>query len=58
MNLAGAVVRILAVSLLTSAMCAALKGGATLKFGVDHPQYLNEVAAPAAVRAALTADLD
>ena len=43
---------------LDSAMCAALKGGAALKLGVDHAQYLHEVEAPAAVRAALTADLD
>jgi hypothetical protein len=43
---------------LDSGMCAALKGGAALKLGVDHAQYLHEVKAPAAVRAALTADLD
>jgi len=43
---------------LDSAMCTALKGGAALKLGVDHAQYLHEVEAPAAVRAALTADLD
>ena len=43
---------------LDSAMCAALKGGAALKLGVDHAQYLHEVEAPAAVRAALTVDLD
>ena len=43
---------------LDSAMCAALKGGAALKLGVDHAKYLHEVEAPAAVRASLTADLD
>ena len=43
---------------LDSAMCAALKGGAALKLGVDHAQYLHEVEAPAAVRTSLTADLD
>ena len=43
---------------LDSAMCAALKSGAALKLGVDHAQYLHEVEAPTAVRAALTADLD
>ena len=43
---------------LDSAMCAALKAGATLKLGVDHAHYLHEVEAPAAVRASLTADLD
>ena len=42
---------------LDSAMCAALKGGATLKLGVDHARYVHEVDAPAAVRASLTADL-
>jgi len=39
-------------------MCAALKGGAGLKFGIDHANYLHEVEAPTAVRASLTADLD
>ena len=43
---------------LDSAMCAALKGGAALKLGVDHAQYRHEVEASAAVRASLTADLD
>jgi hypothetical protein len=43
---------------LDSAMCAALKGGAALKLGVDHARYLHEVEAPAAVRASLAADLD
>jgi hypothetical protein len=43
---------------LDSAMCAALKGGAALKLGVDHAHYLHEVEAPAAVRTSLTADLD
>jgi hypothetical protein len=40
-------------------MIAALKGGATLAAGVDHPHYQHEVAAvPDNVRAALLADLD
>jgi hypothetical protein len=39
-------------------MCAALKGGAPLAFGVDHPQYRHHVAAPSTVRDALAADLD
>jgi hypothetical protein len=40
-------------------MVAALKGGATLAAGVDHPHYQHEVAAvPDNVRAALLADLD
>ena len=43
---------------LDSAMCAALKGGAALKLGVDHARYLHEVEAPAAVRESLVADLD
>ena len=43
---------------LDSAMCAALKGGAALKLGVDHARYVHEADAPAAVRASLTADLD
>src|SRR5262245_59688853 len=43
---------------LGDAMSAALKGGAPLAFGVDHPQYRHHVAAPAAVREALAADLD
>jgi hypothetical protein len=43
---------------LDAAMCAALKGGAALKLGVDHAHYVHEVEAPAAVRASLTADLD
>ncbi|MEO8465453.1 MAG: DUF3501 family protein [Gammaproteobacteria bacterium] len=43
---------------LESAMCAALKGGAALKFGVEHARYLHEAETSAAVRASLTADLD
>ena len=43
---------------LDDAMCAALKASAPLTFGVDHPQYAHETAVPAAVRAALAADLD
>ena len=43
---------------LDSAMRAALKAGAALKLGVDHAHYRHEVEAPAAVHAALAADLD
>ena len=43
---------------LDSAMCVALKGGAALKFGVDHAHYLHDVEPPAVVRASLAADLD
>ena len=40
-------------------MCEALKSGAALGFGIDHPNYRYSVAAvPAAVRDFLTADLD
>jgi hypothetical protein len=40
-------------------MVAALKGGATLAAGVDHPDYQHQIAAlPDNVRAALLADLD
>jgi uncharacterized protein DUF3501 len=43
---------------LDSPMRAALKKGATLLLGIDHAGYRHELAAPAAVRDALTADLD
>ena len=43
---------------LDAAMRAALKGGATLTLGVDHDRYRHEIAASAAVRASLAADLD
>ncbi len=40
-------------------MCEALKSGAALGFGTDHPNYCYSIAAvPAAVRDFLTADLD
>ncbi len=40
-------------------MCEALKRGAALGFGIDHPHYRHSIAAvPAAVHDALTADLD
>jgi hypothetical protein len=42
---------------LDDAMCSALKGGAPLKIGVDHPQYRHELATSSAIRDALTADL-
>lgn len=38
-------------------MVRALKGGAALSAGVDHPQYQHELAAPEGVRSALLADL-
>ena len=44
---------------LDAAMAAALKAGAALSVGVDHPNYRHEIAAVAEnVRAALGADLD
>jgi len=43
---------------LTSAMIAALKGGAALSIGVDHPQYTETVrSVPEPTRKALLADL-
>ena len=42
---------------LDDAMCAALKAGVPVAFGIDHPQYPHEVAVSAVVRAALAADL-
>lgn len=40
-------------------MCEALKRGASLGFGIDHPNYCYSIAAvPEAVRDLLTADLD
>jgi hypothetical protein len=38
-------------------MVAALKAGAALSAGVDHPHYRHEVVVPATVRDALVADL-
>lgn len=44
---------------LDSAMCAALKNGSALGFGIDHPNYSESVAAVApSVRDSLIADLD
>jgi len=44
---------------LDDAMVAALKGGAALSIGIDHPNYRHELAAaPDNVRAALISDLD
>lgn len=44
---------------LESAMIAALRAGAALALGIDHPHYRHAVdPVPAAVRAALLADLD
>jgi len=43
---------------LTQALVSALKQGAPLKFGVDHPSYRYSVAVDDAVRAALVADLN
>jgi len=42
---------------LDAAARAAVKNGAPIRFGVDHPAYRYEVVAPEAVRAALVADL-
>jgi Protein of unknown function (DUF3501) len=42
---------------LKPAMVAALKAGAALSAGVDHPHYRHEVVVRATVRAALVADL-
>jgi len=42
---------------LTPAMVAALRAGAALAAGSEHPEYRHEVAVPAAVRSALIADL-
>ena len=39
-------------------MCAALKGGASLVFGVDHASYRHELRASAEMRGSLAADLD
>src|SRR6185503_8847719 len=35
---------------------AALKAGAALSFGIDHPKYLNEVRVPDAIRSSLLRD--
>jgi hypothetical protein len=37
---------------------AALRAGAVLRFGVDHPAYLQEIEVPAEVRASLLGDLE
>jgi hypothetical protein len=38
-------------------MVAALRGGAALAVGVDHPNYQHEMTVPENARAALLADL-
>lgn len=43
---------------LTPEMCAAVKQGAAIMAGIDHPEYRHEVVASAAVRDALASDLD
>ena len=43
---------------LDAAMCAALKSGASLTFGVDHESYRHELHASAEMRKSLAADLD
>ena len=43
---------------LDAASAQAIKAGAALHFGVDHPLYTSTVEVAAAVRAALAADLD
>jgi hypothetical protein len=42
---------------LTPGMCAAVKEGAPLQAGIDHPEYSVEIDVPANVRDALAADL-
>lgn len=42
---------------LTPAMAAAVKEGATIRAGIDHPEYHVEVVVPENVRASLAADL-
>lgn len=42
---------------LTPAMAAAVKEGATIRAGIDHPEYHVEVVVPGNVRASLAADL-
>lgn len=42
---------------LTPAMAAAVKAGATIRAGIDHPEYAVEVAVPQNVRDSLAADL-
>jgi hypothetical protein len=39
-------------------MRAALRAGAGLRVGVDHPRYRHELVAPESLRGALAADLD
>lgn len=42
---------------LTPAMIAAVKAGATIRAGIDHPEYRVETVVPENVRASLAADL-
>jgi hypothetical protein len=42
---------------LVSPLIAAMKGGAGLRFGIDHPHYRHEIEAPRSVSASLIADL-
>lgn len=43
---------------LTPAMCAAVKAGAAIAAGIDHPEYRVETRVPGPVRDSLAADLD
>jgi hypothetical protein len=43
---------------LTPAMIAAVKRGAAVSMGIDHPHYRHEVSIPTSVRDALAADLN
>ncbi len=43
---------------LSAPMCAALKEGAALAIGIDHPEYRHQADLSTATRDALTADLD
>ncbi len=42
---------------LTPEMCAAVKHGATIRAGIDHPNYQAETTLAPAVHASLAADL-
>jgi hypothetical protein len=42
---------------LTPEMCAAVKGGAAIRIGIDHPHYRHEVTLAPAARDSLAADL-
>jgi hypothetical protein len=39
-------------------MCQALKGGAAIRCGIDHPEYSQEVEVSAEVRDSLSEDIE